>query len=620
MDAEAIPVDSPGESGYHKVHDVVIEGNDIGPCARSDGFLSTWSCNYSGLPGIYSQWVERLDIFDNVIHDTALRGIQLFPKNKDVLVQDNLLRRNSIAMNVGTSADDLEARKQHQATNILIESNVFADQTSAALAQQYPNIRGAQVPPAGGTCAGNKFLSANPPDVTVDDQATENAVTGFPTTNPTVTVRNNCGEDVTKNAGNLFTWTGNVNTAASFEAGSDRLAAGTDCVGRGPERIQPSGGAPSPFEIMPSIPTVATIGDLARHEFYVANFGSVTRTVTLTPEMTTAGPSPALAAYRRIEGTGCALTSCTIELAPDGSTRVAVVYAAARGGGAKLRTTLTASSSGVRDISDDTETTVQGAFCTAPYGSAVANTLTANPAFNGTILCGFEGDDTLIPGKGGDQLRGGDGTDTAAYDRAAPGGSNRWRIDLNAGTAARIPADPVDADQLVSIESANGSANDDVLIGSAGANKLVGGGGVDIINAAAGNDTVDGGSGNDSLNGGADNDKITGGLGIDTVSYGGSAAAVTVRLAIATAQNTLGAGTDTLATVENAIGGNGGDRLIGTETSNTLSGGVGDDTLYGAGGNDILLGGAGNDTFNGGTGSDRCDQSAGAGPKTYCET
>lgn len=236
LDAEAIPVDSPGESGYHKVHDVVIEGNDIGPCARSDGFLSTWSCNYSGLPGIYSQWVERLDIFDNVIHDTALRGIQLFPKNKDVLVQDNLLRRNSIAMNVGTSADDLEARKQHQATNILIESNVFADQTSAALAQQYPNIRGAQVPPAGGTCAGNKFLSANPPDVTVDDQATENAVTGFPTTNPTVTVRNNCGEDVTKNAGNLFTWTGNVNTAASFEAGSDRLAAGTDCVGRGPEQ------------------------------------------------------------------------------------------------------------------------------------------------------------------------------------------------------------------------------------------------------------------------------------------------------------------------------------------------------------------------------------------------
>jgi hypothetical protein len=630
LDAEATPVDAPGDqAGYKKVVDVVIQDNDIGPCARSNAFLSTWTCNYSGLPGIYSQWVERLDVVGNVIHDTALRGIQLYPKNDQVLVKDNLLRHNSIGVNVGTYADDLEVRKTHQATNVTIESNVFAQQTSADLAQEYDNLRGPEVAPAGGTCedtrAGredtNMYLKGNPPGMTVDDEATENKVNNVPTTVPSVTIRDNCGENVRKNeAASLFTWTGNVNSPATFEAGSDQLVAGTSCVGHGPDRIQPTGSAPSPFEVMPSVPTVATIGELVRHEFLVTNFGATTRTVTLTPAMTTAGLSPALAAYRRIEGTGCNQTSCKVELEPDGHTRVAVVYAAARGQDAKLRTTLTASSSGVRDESDDTETTVKGVFCTAPYGTPAADKLTAPPAFNGTILCGFEGDDTLVPGKGGDQLRGGDGTDTAAYDQASPGGTNRWRIDLAAGTAARIPADSIDADQLISIESANGSANDDVLIGSAGANKLVGGGGVDIINAGAGNDTVDGGSGNDNLNGGADNDKITGGLGIDTVSYGGTAGAVTVRLALTTAQNTVGAGVDTLATVENAIGGNAGDRLIGTDTSNTLSGGLGNDTLFGAGGSDVLLGGAGNDTFNGGTGSDRCDQSTGTGTKTYCET
>ena len=52
--------------------------------------------------------------------------------------------------------------------------------------------------------------------------------------------------------------------------------------------------------------------------------------------------------------------------------------------------------------------------------------------------------------------------------------------------------------------------------------------------------------GNDSLDGGA--------AGSDTASYTDAAAGVTVSLAITTAQNTVGSGTDTLTNIENLTG------------------------------------------------------------------
>lgn len=72
---------------------------------------------------------------------------------------------------------------------------------------------------------------------------------------------------------------------------------------------------------------------------------------------------------------------------------------------------------------------------------------------------------------------------------------------------------------------------------------------------------------------------------------------MTVSLASAAAQNTGGAGTDTLSGIENLIGSNFGDVLTGNSGDNTLSGLAGNDTLIGNGGNDILSGGDGADTF-----------------------
>lgn len=69
------------------------------------------------------------------------------------------------------------------------------------------------------------------------------------------------------------------------------------------------------------------------------------------------------------------------------------------------------------------------------------------------------------------------------------------------------------------------------------------------------------------------------------------------------------------ATVENAVGGTGSDRLIGNTVANTLTGNAGNDTLEGRQGADILLGGLGDDVLDGGEGVDK--MTGGAGDDRY---
>ena len=116
------------------------------------------------------------------------------------------------------------------------------------------------------------------------------------------------------------------------------------------------------------------------------------------------------------------------------------------------------------------------------------------------------------------------------------------------------PQDTVGAgvDTLIGIERLIGSSSNDTLTGDGLANRIDGG---------AGDDTIDGGAGNDILIGGLNS------AAGDTVSYASSAAGVTVSLAIqdgVTAQNTLGAGTDTLSGFENLTGSAFNDTLTGS--------------------------------------------------------
>ncbi len=172
-----------------------------------------------------------------------------------------------------------------------------------------------------------------------------------------------------------------------------------------------------------------------------------------------------------------------------------------------------------------------------------------------------------------------------------------------------------------SIENLGGSDYADVLTGSNLDNDLWGYGGDDVISGGAGNDDIEGHEGNDTLrgdagddnlfgatgddilNGGLGTDLLDGGEGVDRASYAGSAA-VTVDLEIVGAQNTGGAGIDTLISIEDLEGGSNNDILNGSAGANLILGGAGNDTIDGRGGNDILNGQAGNDTISGGLGED----------------
>jgi Ca2+-binding RTX toxin-like protein len=105
----------------------------------------------------------------------------------------------------------------------------------------------------------------------------------------------------------------------------------------------------------------------------------------------------------------------------------------------------------------------------------------------------------------------------------------------------------------------------------------------DTITGRAGEDNwIAPGAGDDTASGGTDPE--------DTVSYWDAESAVTVDLAVTTAQDTGGSGSDTLSGFEDVEGSDFDDHLMGTSGSNYLFGDAGNDHLTGRGGNDEIEG------------------------------
>jgi len=231
-------------------------------------------------------------------------------------------------------------------------------------------------------------------------------------------------------------------------------------------------------------------------------------------------------------------------------------------------------------------------------GTPYDDSLTGNAGNN--VLQGLAGADTLNGGAGNDTLDGAEGnSDTASYVGAAGG------VTVQVGTTAAQNTGGAGVDTLIGIENLTGSAFNDTLTGNGVGNILNGGAGNDMLNAGVGNDTLVGGDGNDTLIGGAGNDSLNGGAaGSDTASYADAAVGVTVSLATAAAQNTIGSGIDTLIGIENVTSSNLNDNVTGNAVANVLNGGAGNDTLTGAAGDDSLIGGVGNDSLVGGSGND----------------
>ena len=209
----------------------------------------------------------------------------------------------------------------------------------------------------------------------------------------------------------------------------------------------------------------------------------------------------------------------------------------------------------------------------------------------GDVLTGDDGANVLTGGLGNDTLIGGGGIDTASYSDA----TGAVTVSLNTAAAQNTGAAGIDT--LSGIENLTGSSFDDILTGSALANVLTGGDGNDSLLGLDGDDTLDGGNGDDQLRGGAGNDTLIGGAGNDTASYKDATGGVSVSLAITGAQNTGGAGTDTLSGIENLNGSAYNDTLTGDAGANRFSGGAGDDYIDGGAGVDDMFGGTGNDTY-----------------------
>ncbi|MBL8396700.1 MAG: hypothetical protein JNL84_00945, partial [Candidatus Accumulibacter sp.] len=120
---------------------------------------------------------------------------------------------------------------------------------------------------------------------------------------------------------------------------------------------------------------------------------------------------------------------------------------------------------------------------------------------------------------------------------------------------------------------AGSSSGNDLLLGLGGDDSLAGAG-----STFGGMDVLDGGAGNDTLRGGTFSSDIA------TASYASATSGVTVSLAsLGVAQNTGGAGTDTLFNIDNLWGSAFGDQLTGNNDKNLIRGGSGDDTLDGSG-------------------------------------
>ncbi len=114
----------------------------------------------------------------------------------------------------------------------------------------------------------------------------------------------------------------------------------------------------------------------------------------------------------------------------------------------------------------------------------------------GDTLIGNGGSNRLTGMAGADLLNGGAGVDMVSYHKDATAGGTRG-VSVNLGTN-RARDGFGNTDILSSIEQAEGTRFNDVLVGNGSANLLSGMEGRDVLNGGAGADTLLGGAGNDT--------------------------------------------------------------------------------------------------------------------------
>ena len=306
------------------------------------------------------------------------------------------------------------------------------------------------------------------------------------------------------------------------------------------------------------------------------------------------------------------------------------------------------------------------------FGSNGNDTLNGGPERD--RLLGGDGDDGLFGGGEGDSLDGGEDADTVRGqggdgDSVDPGSSEDGADFLSGGAGIfddisyrnrdigvsitmngqpddgeSCPGAGCEGDNVAGdFERIDGTEGDDVITSGARPEVIFAGEGNDVVNSGSGsdevfadegNDRISGGPGDDDLGGrqGADRingnagddfldgdafgvtnpDDFNGGRGLDLVDFEGADEPLRVDLDGVADDGRPGEGDNIRASVEDVIGGDLRDVLIGNGSANELIGGGGDDKLIGRGGADGLVGERGADLLTGGKGPDSMD--GGSGP------
>jgi len=223
---------------------------------------------------------------------------------------------------------------------------------------------------------------------------------------------------------------------------------------------------------------------------------------------------------------------------------------------------------------EDSITGIEGVFASRGNDTFVGNNL----------------DNFYNPFFGNDSADGGGGTDTLFF-----GLLNGVHVDLEQGIAFRPSQTFLGTTNFVNFENVIGNANDDTLIGNSGNNILEGIDGNDILRGGDGADTLHGGSftvlplplfmGSDDVN--LD--------GIDIADYSVDPSGVSVDLGAGTATDGWD-NSDSLISIDGAIGSEFADTLLGDSRDNIFEGRGGDDTMSGgAGADSYVLSNDGND-------------------------
>ncbi|MGD1704988.1 hypothetical protein [Dapis sp. BLCC M229] len=235
-------------------------------------------------------------------------------------------------------------------------------------------------------------------------------------------------------------------------------------------------------------------------------------------------------------------------------------------------------------------------------------------------ITALNGNDLVIGNAGNDTVDGGNGGNVVSY-RRDPSSVN---VSLEVGEATDGWGD---TDALSNIENVVGSEFDDEITGNVEKNIITAGGGDDTVNGREGNDELFGEADNDLLKGEQGNDFIDGGGDNDTVIYDNSPNGVVVNIdeqqdyqnpggyqhTTIVTEKSIPTDTEPDFTIEEGTAQDGFDtediltnleNIIGSEFNDVLIGNEKDNSIEGLAGNDIMVGNAGDDTLDGGNDND----------------